>query len=394
MHKKTVKDIDLKNKKIIMRADFNVPLKDGKITDDTRINAALPTIKYILEQEGSSLILMSHLGRPKGKVVPEMSLKPVAQRLGELLEINVIMAPDCTGSEVEKMAENLGSGELMLLENLRFHSEETDNDTGFAKQLAGLAEVYVNDAFGTAHRAHASTEGIAHHLPAVSGFLIEKEIKFLGSVLTNPEKPFIAIIGGAKVSSKIAVLESLLSKVSTLIIGGGMTFTFLKVLGRKIGNSLFEEDYMDTARKLIENAEKTGVELILPEDHLVGSEFSEKAKAEYVDGPDVPDGKMGMDIGEKTLKKVIGKLKGAKTVFWNGPLGVTEFDEFANGTLQVAKVAADCGGITIVGGGDSVAAVNKFGLADKIDHVSTGGGASLEFIEGKTLPGIDALLSK
>jgi phosphoglycerate kinase len=394
MHKKTVKDIDLKNKKIIMRADFNVPLKDGSITDDTRINAALPTIKYILEQEGSSLILMSHLGRPKGKVVPEMSLKPVASRLSELLGKEVKIAPDCIGNDVKQLTEGMASGDVVLLENLRFHSEETSNDPGFAEQLAGLADIYVNDAFGTAHRAHASTEGIAHKLPAVSGFLIEKEIKFLGSVLVNPEKPFIAIIGGAKVSSKIAVLESLLSKVSTLIIGGGMTFTFLKVKGHEIGNSLFEEDYIDTAKALIENAEKSGVELILPEDHLVGSEFSENAKAEYVDGPDVPEGKIGMDIGEKTLKKILKKLKEAKTIFWNGPLGVTEFNEFANGTLQVAKEAANCNGTTIVGGGDSVAAVNKFGLAARIDHVSTGGGASLEFIEGKTLPGINALLSK
>lgn len=394
MHKKTVKDIDLKNKKVIMRADFNVPLKGSEITDDTRIKAALPTIKYILEQGGSSLILMSHLGRPKGKVVPEMSLKPVAKKLSELLGCNVTMAPDCTGNEVKKLAAGLDAGNVLLLENLRFHSEETENNAGFAKELAGLADVYVNDAFGTAHRAHASTEGIARNLPAVSGFLIEKEIKFLGSVLVNPEKPFIAIIGGAKVSSKIAVLESLLSKVSTLIIGGGMTFTFLKVKGHDIGKSLFEEDYMDTAKELIEKAEKSGVELLLPEDHFVGAEFSEHAKAEYVDGPDIPDGKIGMDIGSKTLKKVLSKLKEAKTIFWNGPLGVTEFDEFAAGTLQVAKEVASCDGTTIVGGGDSVAAVNKFGLAEKIDHVSTGGGASLEFIEGKALPGINALLSK
>ncbi len=394
MLKKTIKDIDIKNKRILMRVDFNVPLKNGKITDDTRINAALPTIKYILEQDGSSLILMSHLGRPKGKVVQELSLKPVAKRLSELLGQDVTMAPDCIGNKVKELTENMAGGSIILLENLRFHSEETKNDSGFAEQLAGLGEIYVNDAFGTAHRAHASTFGIAHHLPAVSGFLIEKEIKFLGSVLANPKKPFIAIIGGAKVSSKIAVLDSLLTKVSTLIIGGGMTFTFLKVKGHSIGNSLFEEDYMDTARKLIKKAQSIGVELMLPEDHFVGSEFSEKAKAEYIDRPDIPDGKLGMDIGKKTLSKVLKKVKLAKTIFWNGPLGVSEFNEFANGTLQVAKKVADCAGITIVGGGDSVAAVNKFGLAARIDHVSTGGGASLEFIEGKTLPGIDALLNK
>ncbi len=394
MFKKTVKDIDIQNKKVLMRADFNIPLKDGEITDDTRIKAALPTIKYIMEQDGSSLILMSHLGRPKGNVVPEMSLKPVSKRLGEILGREVIMATDCIGNDVKSLIDNMNSGSIILLENLRFHSEETKNDPGFAKQLAELGDLYVNDAFGTAHRAHASTEGIAHILPAVSGFLIEKEIKFLGSVLTNPEKPFIAIIGGAKVSSKIDVLDSLLSKVSTLIIGGGMTFTFLKVKGHSIGNSLFEENYMDTARELIKKAEQNDVELILPEDHLVGSEFSETTKAEYVNGPDVPDGKIGMDIGEKTLNKVINKIKQAKTIFWNGPLGVFEFDQFAEGTLQVAREVANCSGTTIVGGGDSVAAVNKFGLADKIDHVSTGGGASMEFIEGKTLPGINALLSK
>ena len=391
MAKKTVRDIDLKNKHVLMRADFNVPLKEGLITDDTRIRAALPTIKYVLDQEGASLILMSHLGRPKGNKLPELSLKPVSQRLSELLGREVKMAPDCIGDEVSGLVENLKSGEVLLLENLRFYKEETKNDSGFAEKLASIGDVYVNDAFGTAHRAHASTEGVAHVLPGVAGFLIEKEIKFLGGVLKNPEKPFIAIIGGAKVSSKIGVLESFLPKVSALIIGGVMTYTFLKVKGYTIGNSLVEDEYADTARALIKKAEEKGVDIILPVDHLVGSEFSENAEAVIIDEINIPDGMIGMDIGPKTLEIVLEKLKGAKTIVWNGPLGVTEFKNFAKGTLEVAKEVAVCNGTTVVGGGDSVAAVNKFGLADKIDHVSTGGGASLEFLEGKILPGIDAL---
>ncbi len=393
MAKKTVKDIDLKNKRILMRADFNVPVKDGVITDDTRIRAALPTIKYILDQEGTSLILMSHLGRPKGNVKPELSLKPVAKHLAELLGKEVKMAPDCVGSEVESMAKNLRPGEVLLLENLRFHAEEEKNDPDFAKKLAGLGEIYVNDAFGTAHRAHASTEGVAHYLPAVAGFLMEKEIKFLGGVVENPEKPFVAIIGGAKVSTKIGVLESLLKNVNTLIIGGGMSYTFLKVLGHSIGKSLLEEEFLDTARKLLDKASDLGVTVLLPKDHLVADEFSEDAKAEYVDSVDIPDNKIGMDIGEKTLATYREVIANAKTVVWNGPLGVFEFDNFAKGTLEVAKMVAECKGTTVVGGGDSVAAVNKFGLANKIDHVSTGGGASLEYLEGKELPGIKVLES-
>ncbi len=394
MRKKTVRDIDLTDKRIIMRADFNVPVKEGKITDDTRIVAALPTIKYILDQKGTSLILMSHLGRPKGNKKPELSLKPVAKHLEKLLDRRVSMAPDCVGDEVKELAGQLSEGAVLLLENLRFHKEEEANDPLFAKELASLADIFVNDAFGTAHRAHASTEGIAHYLPAVAGFLMEKEIKFLGGVLEHPEKPFVAIIGGAKVSTKIGVLESLLEKVDSLIIGGGMSYTFLKVQGHRIGKSLLEEDYLETAKTLLEKAKERGVTLLLPLDHLVASEFSENAEAEYIKEVDIPDGKIGMDVGEKTLAEYKKYIDKAKTIVWNGPLGVFEFDNFANGTLEVARMVASSSGTTIVGGGDSVAAVKKFGLADKIDHVSTGGGASLEFLEGKELPGIKVLESK
>jgi len=365
-----------------------VPIKEGRIGDDTRIRAALDTINYILEQEGSSLILMSHLGRPKGKVVPEYSLEPVAAHLGELLGRQVIMGGDCVGPEVEKQAAELQAGQVLLLENVRFHSEETDNDRQFAAQLAGLGDIYVNDAFGSAHRAHASTEGVAHHLPAVAGLLMEKEIRFLGAVLENPEKPFVAIIGGAKVSTKIAVLESLLTKVSSFIIGGAMAYTFLKVQGHQIGSSLVEAEHLDTARDLLEKARERGVEVLLPVDHVVAGEFSETAEAESVAEVDIPEGKIGMDVGEQTLRRNAETIAAAKTLVWNGPLGVFEFPQFAKGTLETAKAVAACSGTTVVGGGDSVAAVKQFGLDDRISHVSTGGGASLEYLEGKTLPGI------
>jgi phosphoglycerate kinase len=393
MSVKTVKDIDLKNKRIIMRADFNVPLKEGNITDDTRIRAALPTIEYIVEQEGASLTLMSHLGRPKGKKDPAFSLAPVAGRLSELLGKPVKMAPDCIGPEVEEMAK-LQAGEIMLLENVRFYNEETDNDEGFAKKLAALGDVYVNDAFGTAHRAHASTEGIARFLPAVAGFLIEKEVAFFSPLLADPKQPFVAVIGGAKVSSKIGVLETLLPKCSTLVIGGGMAYTFLRVQNHSVGKSLVEEEYLDTAKKLLDDVERMGKEIILPVDHMVGDEFSEHAKAEYIDSVDIPDGKIAMDIGPKTLELIRERIAEAASLVWNGPMGVFEFDAFAKGTMETAKFVADCSGTTVIGGGDSVAAVNKFNLADNIDHVSTGGGASLEFLEGKTLPGIAALQTK
>lgn len=391
---KTVKDVDLQGKRIIMRADFNVPLKGDRITDDTRIRAALPTIEYILGQEGTRLILMSHLGRPKGKKAPEFSLAPVAERLSELLGKEVKMAEDCVGDAVESDVKGLKAGDVLLLENLRFHAEETGNDEGFAKKLAALGDIYVNDAFGTAHRAHASTEGITRHLPAIAGFLIDKEVRFFEPLLESPEQPFVAVIGGAKVSSKIGVLETLLPKCKTLIIGGGMAYTFLKVKGISVGKSLVEEEYLDTAKKLLDEAEKQGNEVLLPVDHVVADEFSENAKPETVDSVEIPEGKIAMDIGPKTLDQMRSKIDNAKSLVWNGPMGVFEFDAFAGGTLETAKMVAGCSGTTVVGGGDSVAAVNKFDLADRIDHVSTGGGASLEFLEGKTLPGIAALEQK
>ncbi len=390
---KTVEDLDLQGKKVLVRVDFNVPLKGDKITDDSRITATLPTIKYVLKH-GGALILMSHLGRPKGEKKPDMSLKPISRRLSQLLDIPVFMADDCVGKQVEDAASNLKSGEVLLLENLRFHAEEEANESGFSAKLARLADIYVNDAFGAAHRAHASTAGVASHLESVAGYLMEKEVEFLSRVVENPEKPFIAIIGGAKVSSKIGVLESLLPKCSTLIIGGGMAYTFLKVQGFTVGNSLVEEDYLDTAKRLLEKSSASGTEIILPVDHIVADKFEENAEPEVVDGANIPDGKIAMDIGQKTLALIKERISLAKTLVWNGPLGVFEFDSFAPGTLEVAKMVAECPGTTVVGGGDSVAAVNKFGLSERIDHVSTGGGASLEFLEGKILPGIAALERK
>ncbi|MFP3960020.1 MAG: phosphoglycerate kinase, partial [Spirochaetaceae bacterium] len=379
------------NKKVIARVDFNVPVKDGTVTDDSRIRGALPTIEYVLEQQGARLILMSHLGRPKGKRDDSLSLAPVAERLSQLLGKQVQMAPDCVGEQVEKMVAELAPGEVLLLENLRFHKEETDNDQDFAGALARLADIYVNDAFGTAHRAHASTEGITRYLPGFAGFLIEKEVTFFEPVVKSPQQPFVAIIGGAKVSTKISVLETLLPNCSTLVIGGGMAYTFLKVQGHEVGKSLVEEDYLETAEELIGKAKDAGVDIVLPVDHVVAGEFSETAKPESVDGADIPADKLGMDIGPKTVEKIAQIISNAKTVLWNGPMGVFEFDAFARGTLEVAKKVASSAATTIVGGGDSVAAVNKFGLADRIDHVSTGGGASLEYLEGKSLPGIAAL---
>lgn len=389
---RTLKDLEFKGKRVLMRADFNVPLKDGRITDDTRIQAALPTIRSIIEQ-GGALILMSHLGRPKDGPTPEFSLKPVAQRLGELLGFEVPIAPDCIGPDVEKMAGELAGGRVLLLENVRFYKEETKNDPDFAKKLAALGDVYVNDAFGTAHRAHASTEGVAHILPGAAGLLIQKEVEAFTPLITNPQKPMVAVIGGAKVSSKIGVLETLLPNCSSLIIGGGMTYTFLKAQGYTIGNSLLEEDYVDTAKELLKKADAAGVKVVLPLDHIVAGEFSESAAGEKVDGIDVPDGKIGMDVGLKTLEQIRPLIAEAKTVIWNGPMGVFEFKNFEAGTKAVAEMIADCSGITVVGGGDSVAATNQFGLADKMSHVSTGGGASLEFLEGRKLPGI-AILEK
>jgi len=391
MKLRTVKDLDLNGKKVLIRVDFNVPLKAGEVTDATRINMALPTIKFILDKPGTSLIVMSHLGRPKGKKEAEYSLDPVARKFSELLDRDVIMAPDCVGEEVTQLAASLLPGQILLLENVRFHKEETDNSPDFSKKLAALADVYVNDAFGTAHRAHASTEGVTRYLPSAAGLLIEKETAFFAPLLENPEKPFVAVIGGAKVSSKIGVLESLLRTCSTIVIGGGMSFTFLKVLGKGIGNSLFESEFLETAKNLLDKAKKAGVKILLPVDHIAADSFSEDAEAVPVDDVNVPDGMLGLDIGPKTLELIRAELKTAASIVWNGPMGVFEFAKFAQGTIAVAEMIAESKGTTVVGGGDSVAAVNKFGYADRIDHVSTGGGASLEFLEGKVLPGIAAL---
>ena len=394
MNKKTVKDIDLKGKKVFVRCDFNVPMDENQnITDNTRIVAAIPTIKYLLEQD-CKIILASHLGRPKGEVKPEFSLAPVAKELSKLLNKEVIMAKDVIGEDATNKAENLKEGEIMLLENVRFHREETDNDPEFAKKLASMAEVYVNDAFGAAHRAHASTAGIAQYLPAVSGFLIEKELTVLGNAINNPERPFMAILGGAKVSDKIGVIDSLLDKVDTLMIGGGMAYTFFKAQGYSVGNSLCEEEKTGLALEAMEKAKQKGVKLLLPVDTKVGKEFKPDTESKTVAWTDIPDGWEGFDIGEKTIEMFKNELKNAKTVIWNGPVGLFEFDQFAIGTNEIAKTLADLDATTIIGGGDSGAAVAKAGLADKMTHICTGGGASLEFLEGKKLPGIECLLDK
>ena len=386
----TINEADLKGKRVLIRVDFNVPLKDGVVTDNTRIKAALPTIKYILDN-GASLVVMTHLGRPKGQKNPAFSLAPVAAEFEKLLGKKVTLAPDVIGPEVKKEVEALKPGDVLLLENVRFYAEEEKNDEAFAKELASYGDIYCNDAFGTAHRAHASTEGVSHYLPSYAGFLIEKEVKFMAPVLENPEKPLVAIIGGSKVSSKITVLESLVRTCDTIVIGGGMAYTFDKVLGYKIGKSLVEDDYLETAKNFLEKAEAKGVKVILPVDHLAAAEFSENAAPVAVDGRNIPDDLMGMDTGPKTIEMIKDAIKSAKTVVWNGPMGVFEFEAFSKGTEEVAKALAASDAISVVGGGDSVAAINKFGLADKISHVSTGGGASLEFLEGKVLPGIKAL---
>lgn len=394
MNKKTVVDIDLKGKKVLVRCDFNVPMdKEQNITDNRRIVAAIPTIKYLLEQN-CKVILCSHLGRPKGEVKKEFSLEPVAKELSRLLGKEVIMAKDVIGEDAKAKANALQEGEVMLLENVRFHREETDNDPEFSKQLASLAEVFVNDAFGTAHRAHASTEGVTKYLPAVSGFLIEKELKFLGEALENPERPFVAILGGAKVSDKIGVIDSLLEKVDKLMIGGGMAYTFFKAQGYEVGNSLCEPDKCDLALELMEKAKEKGVKFILPIDTKVGKEFKPDTESKTVAWTEIPEGWEGFDIGEKTIEMFKEELKDAKTVIWNGPVGLFEFEQFAIGTNAIAKALAELDACKIIGGGDSAAAVEKAGLASKMTHISTGGGASLEFLEGKKLPGIEALQDK
>ncbi len=394
MNKKTVKDIDLKGKKVFVRCDFNVPMDENQnITDNTRIVAALPTIKYLLEQN-CKLVLASHLGRPKEEVKPEFSLKPVAKELSRLLGKEVIMAKDVIGEDAMTKAANLKEGEILLLENVRFHREETDNDPEFAKKLASMAEVYVNDAFGSAHRAHASTTGIANYLPAVAGFLIEKELKFLGNAVNNPERPFVAILGGAKVSDKIGVIDNLLEKVDTLMIGGGMAYTFFKAQGYEVGNSICEMDKLDLAKNAMEKAKQKGVKLMLPVDTKVGKEYKPDTESKVVKYTEIPADWEGFDIGPETIKMFSDELKTAKTVVWNGPLGLFEFEQFAVGTNSIAKVLSEIDATTIIGGGDSAAAVKKAGLEDKMTHISTGGGASLEFLEGKKLPGIECLMDK
>ncbi len=394
MNKKTIKDIDLKGKKVFVRCDFNVPMDENQnITDNTRIVAALPTIKYLLEQN-CKIILASHLGRPKGEFKPEYSLKPVGEELSKLLNKEVIMAKDVIGEDAMKKASELKEGEILLLENVRFHREETDNEPEFAKKLASMAEIFVNDAFGTAHRAHASTAGIADYLPAVAGFLIEKELRFLGEAINNPERPLVAILGGSKVSDKIGVIDNLLEKVDTLMIGGGMTYTFFKAQGYEVGKSICELDKLDLAKELMEKAKNKGVKLMLPVDTRVGKEFKEDTESKVVKSTEIPADWEGLDIGEETIKLYSEELQKAKTVIWNGPLGVFEFPQFAIGTNTIAKVLADLDATTIIGGGDSAAAVKKAGLEDKMTHISTGGGASLEFIEGKKLPGIECLMDK
>lgn len=395
MRKKTVRDIDLKDKKVFVRCDFNVPLdENGVITDNRRIVGALPTIKYLLENN-CKVILCSHLGRPKGEVKPEFSLAPVAKELSRLLDKEVKLAKDVVGESAKELTSNMQNGDIVLLENVRFDAREEKNDPELSKELASMAEIFVNDAFGTAHRAHSSTAGIADFLPAVSGFLIEKELKFLGDTLKNPERPFVAILGGKKVSDKIGVIDSLLEKVDTLLIGGAMAFTFLKAQGYGVGDSICELDKLDLANEIMENAKNKGVRLVLPVDTKLGKEFDPDTESKTVLSTEIPDGWQGFDIGEQSIKEYSEILKTAKTVIWNGPLGLSEFKQFAAGTEKIAETLAnltDC--TTIIGGGDSAAAVEKAGLADKMTHISTGGGASLEFLEGKKLPGIECLQDK
>ena len=393
MAKLSVRDLELKGKRVLMRVDFNVPLKKGVITDDTRIRAALPTIKYIIER-GGKLILMSHLGRPKG-VDPKLSLKPVSKRLGELLGKEVKMAPDCIGDEVERMVAEMKEGDVILLENTRFHKGETKNDPEFARKLASLGDVYVNDAFGAAHRAHASTEGVTKFIPqAAAGFLMEKEIEYLSKAVQSPEHPFVVILGGAKVSDKIGVLTNMLERSDAILIGGGMAYTFLKALGYSVGKSIVEEDKLDLARQIMEEAKGKGVQFKLPATTVVADRFAPDANSKVVKSTEIPEGWLGMDIGPEAVEEFGRVIRKGRMIVWNGPLGVYEFDKFAKGTTAIARLLAESDAITIIGGGDCVAAVQKAGVADKMTHVSTGGGASLEFLEGKELPGIAALSDK
>lgn len=393
--KKTIRDIEVKDKKVIARCDFNVPLKDGQITDDTRIKAALPTIQYLIG-ENAAVILMSHLGRPGGQPDAQYTLKPVADRLSQLLGTDVIFAASdsVVDDEVRKKAGQLKGGQVMLLENVRFRKEETKNGEEFAKELASLADIFVNDAFGTAHRAHASTAGIASYLPAVSGFLIEKELEFLGNAVENPQRPFVAIMGGAKVSDKISVIRNLLNKVDVLIIGGGMAYTFFKSMGYKIGTSILDADSVDLAKDLIREAEENKVRFLLPVDVVCGKEFKNDTETGVYKAEEIPSDMMGLDIGPETAAIYKEEILNAKTVVWNGPMGVFEMENFAKGTLAVAEAMAQSEAVTVIGGGDSAAAVTQFGLASEMSHISTGGGASLEFLEGKELPGVAVLEDK
>ena len=392
-NKKTIEDIDVLGKRVLVRCDFNVPLKDGKITDENRLLGTLPTIKYLMEH-GAKVILCSHMGKPKGEVKPELSLAPVAKRLSQLLNKEIIFAADdnVVGDNAKKAVKNAKNGDVILLENTRFRKEETKNEESFSKELASLADVFVNDAFGTAHRAHCSTVGVTEFIPvSVCGYLIQKELKFLGEAVENPERPFVAILGGAKVSDKINVINNLLDKVNSLIIGGGMSYTFLKAEGYSIGNSLIEEDKIGYAKEMIEKAKAKGVKLLLPVDNVVADKFAAEAEPIVTEDQNIKEGYMGLDIGPKTAKTYTDEIRNAKTVVWNGPMGVFEFENFAKGTMEVAKAMAESNATTVIGGGDSAAAVNQLGFGDKMTHISTGGGASLEFLEGKELPGITAL---
>ena len=393
-NKKTIEDIDVSGKKVLVRCDFNVPLDENKnITDETRINAALPTIKYLLEHK-AAVILCSHLGRPKGEFNMKYSLAPVAKRLSEKLGFEVKLAKDVIGPDAKKLAAEVKPGEAILLENVRFHPEEEKNDPAFAKELASMADIYVSDAFGTVHRAHASTAGVAQYLPAVAGFLIGKELNFLGKAVTDPERPFVAILGGAKVKDKIGVITNLIEKVDTLLIGGGMAYTFMKATGGEIGNSLCDDERLSLALELLDKAKAKGVKLLLPIDNVCGKEFSNDTEQMICESGKIPEGWEGLDIGPKTVELFSKEIKAAKTVVWNGPMGVFEMPNFAKGTLAIATAMAESDATTIIGGGDSAAAVTQMGLAGKMSHISTGGGASLEFLEGKTLPGVAALNDK
>lgn len=396
LNKKSVEDLDLRGKKVLVRCDFNVPMNEnGEITDDIRIKSALPTIEYILENDGKAII-MSHLGRPKGEAKPEFSLEPISKRLSELLEKKVTFADDdnVVSDKTKKIVDDMENGEVVLLQNTRYRNEETKNGESFAKELASLAEVYVNDAFGTAHRSHASNVGVSKQLPSAVGYLVKREIDIMGKTMESPEKPFIAILGGAKVSDKIGVIENLLDKVDTIIIGGGMVFTFLKAKGLEIGSSLIEEDKVNLAKSLLKKAKEKNVNFLLPTDVIVAREFKNDTEFKTVDVSKIPSDMMGLDIGEKSIEIFSLAIKDAKTVVWNGPMGVFEMPNFANGTKQIANAMAESDAVTIIGGGDSAAAVEQIGLDDKMTHISTGGGASLEFFEGKTLPGIAAIENK